>query len=92
MTVWVVREGQLVEKASVRAAVADRRSIFPAPMVSRFECIESPVTGKEISSWRERDRDMQKADAVDPRDLPRRPFEERRKANERTRKLKAEWR
>lgn len=90
MTVWVVREGQLVDKASVQAAEADRRSIFPAPRVSRFECIESPVTGKDITSWRERDRDMHAAGAVDPRDLPRRPFEERKKANERTRNLKAQ--
>lgn len=89
MTVWVVREGQLVEKASVRAAVADRRSIFPAPMVSRFECMESPVTGKDISSWRERDRDMHAAGAVDPRDLPTKPFEKRKKANERSRKSEA---
>jgi hypothetical protein len=38
-------------------------------MLSRMEPFESPVTGKEISSWRDRDRDMREAGAVDPRDL-----------------------
>ena len=86
MTVWVVRNGQLVAKdASVRSSL---RADFPAPMVSRFECMESPVTGKDITSWRERDRDMDAAGAVDPRDLPVKPFEERRKANERSSKTK----
>jgi hypothetical protein len=60
-------------------------------MLSRIEPFESPVTGKEISSWRERDRDMAAAGAVDPRDLPAKPFERRRADNERSRKLKAEW-
>ena len=37
-----------------------------------MEPFESPVTGKEISSWRERDADMRAAgDCYDPRDLPR---------------------
>lgn len=71
MTVWVIRDGRLVEKGSVPAARADRRSIFPAPMLSRIEPFESPVTGKEITSWRDRDRDMAAVGAVDPRDLPR---------------------
>ena len=35
-----------------------------------MEPYESPVTEKEITSWRERDRDMAAAGAVDPRDLP----------------------
>jgi len=35
-----------------------------------MEPFESPVTGKEISSWRDRDKDMAAAGAVDPRDLP----------------------
>jgi hypothetical protein len=52
---------------------------------------ESPVTGKTISSWRERDRDMAAAGAVDPRDLPRKPFEQRRQQNERSRNTEAEW-
>jgi hypothetical protein len=48
-------------------------------MISRIEAFESPITGKEITSWRDRDRDMDAAGAVDPRDLPRKPFEQRKK-------------
>lgn len=69
MTVWVVRGGVLVPRGSVEGPVR-ARSDLPAPMLSRMEPFESPVTGKEISSWRERDRDMAAVDAVDPRDLP----------------------
>jgi hypothetical protein len=64
MTVYVVRNGQLVEKQ-----VGPRRS--GGPYLSRMEPFESPVTGKEISTWRERDADMKAVDAYDPRDLPR---------------------
>jgi hypothetical protein len=70
VTVWVIRNGVLVERGSFAEAVADKRSIFPAPMLSRMEPYESPVTEKEITSWRERDRDMAAAGAVDPRDMP----------------------
>jgi hypothetical protein len=83
MTVWVIRDGQLVEKGSMAEAVADRRLIFPTPMLSRFESFESPITGETISSWRQRDADMQAGGAVDPRDLPRRPFERRAADNAR---------
>ena len=69
MTVFVIRDGHVVEKGSIADAIADRRSIFPAPRLSRFDPMESPVTGKEISSWRERDRDMEAAGAYDPRDV-----------------------
>jgi hypothetical protein len=78
MTVWVLRDGRLVEKASMHLAAEDRRSIFPAPMGSRMEPFESPVTGAEITSWRARDRDMAACDAVDPRDMPA-PTKGRRK-------------
>jgi hypothetical protein len=71
MTTYVIRAGQLVEKASLASATADRRSIFPLPQLSRLEPFESPVTGREISSWRQRDRDMAACDAVDPRDFRR---------------------
>lgn len=71
MTVWVFRGGALVEKASFADAIADKRSAFPSPSVSRLTPYESPVTGKEISTWRERDADMKAVDAVDPRDLPK---------------------
>lgn len=79
MTVYVIRDGTVVEKSSVPEAAADRRSTYPTPMLSpRLETFESPVTGKAITSWRERDRDMQRADAVDPRDIPVKTFEKRR--------------
>lgn len=71
MTVYVIRNGEVVEKRSLADARDDRRSIFPAPRLSRIEPFESPVTGKEISSWRERDADMRAVDAVDLRDMPR---------------------
>lgn len=71
MTVYVFRNGLVVPRGSAPSAGARcARSDLPSPMISRMEAFESPVTGKEISSWRERDRDMAAADAVDPRDLP----------------------
>jgi hypothetical protein len=86
MTVWVYRNGEIVEKRDLAEANDDRRSHLPSPMLSpRFETIESPVTGKAVSSWRDRDRDMRAADAVDPRDLPRKPFEERKEKYGRSR-------
>lgn len=71
MTVYVMRSGRLITRAeAARAAHTPTRSAFPSPMLSKMEPFESPVTGKEISSWRERDRDMAAAGAVDPRDIP----------------------
>jgi hypothetical protein len=70
MTVYVIRDGVLVLKdgnRSVRGVGSD----FPIPMISRFEPMLSPVTEKEITSWRERERDMQAANAFDVRDLPK---------------------
>ena len=76
MSVFVMKNGELVEKRA--ANPSSSRSNFPTPMLSRIDPFESPVTGKEISSWRARDRDMDAVGAVDPRDLPRKPFEKRR--------------
>lgn len=90
MTVWVVREGRLVDKSTVGPPQTAQRSDLPAPMLSRMEPFESPVTGREVSSWRQRDRDMDAAGAVDPRDLPREPFVKRRKANARARSTEAQ--
>lgn len=78
MTCWVFREGMLVDKSTVDLRQFAKRANFPTPRVSRFEEMLSPVTEKTISSWRERDRDMQRADAVDPRDIPAKTFEKRR--------------
>lgn len=88
MTVYVVRNGVLVEKGTLIPELMS--SPLAAPYVSRFAAFESPVTGKQISSWRERERDMTAAGAVDPRDLPRKPFKKREKVNERQRKLTPE--
>jgi hypothetical protein len=81
MTVWVIRDGQLVVKGENRNGKPPLS--FPCPMVSRFEAFESPITGETISSWRQRDADMEAGGAVDPRDLPTKPFEERKKQNAR---------
>jgi hypothetical protein len=81
MTVWVIRDGQLVEKHPHR--VADYSTSFPSPMISRIEAYESPVTGETISSWRQRDADMQAVGACDPRDLSGDPFQKRAVKNAR---------
>ena len=77
MTVYVYRDGQVVEKTQGAARIAS------GPYVSRFETFESPVTGAPISSWRQRERDMNAADAVDRRDIPSKAFEDRRRIVER---------
>jgi hypothetical protein len=78
MTTYVLRDGELVTKDSLPRVEAAGASRLSTPMLSpRFEAFESPVTGKEVSSWADRERDMAAAGAVDPRDLPRKPFEKR---------------
>jgi hypothetical protein len=86
MTIYVLRDGRLINKDRLSRVEAAGASDMPSPMLSpRLEPFESPVTGKEVSSWRDRDRDMKAADAVDPRDLPRRPFEKRKADNDNAR-------
>jgi hypothetical protein len=80
MTVYAIRNGKLVVKKTERGKFTPS---FPTPMISRFESFESPITGETISSWRQRDADMQAGGAVDPRDLPREPFERRAADNAR---------
>ena len=72
MTVYVRRNGVLVDKVTGEPMTLDHANPvrFPSPRLSSFVPMESPVTGKEITSWRERDRDMDAAGACDPRDLP----------------------
>lgn len=62
MTVYVLRGGKLVEKRGSRA----KRKF---PNVSRLEPYESPIDGKEITSWGQRDRDLKESNSYDPRDL-----------------------
>jgi hypothetical protein len=87
MSTYVWFNGELVDRQVVDMVETEfrdrRRAKFPAPRVSRFEAMTSPVTEKMISSWRERDRDMQAADAVDPRDIPKTVFEKRKRIVER---------
>jgi hypothetical protein len=61
MTVYVLRDGELVEK---RAAGPLRGG----PYISRLEPYRSPIDGKEITSWRQRDRDLKDSNSYDPRD------------------------
>lgn len=73
MTIWVYRRGRMVIKGSEEdirlTSVAS--SDFPTPRVSRMEPYESPIDGKEVTSWGQRDREMQANDAYDPRDMPK---------------------
>lgn len=71
MTVWVFRDGRMVDKSTVGPRNFAKRANLASPRVSRFEEMTSPVTDKPISSWRERDRDMAAVDAFDRRDLPK---------------------
>jgi hypothetical protein len=80
MTIFVIRGDRLIEKPE---RPPTKSTSFPVPFVSRMTTFESPVTGKSISSWRQRDADMQAAGAVDPRDLDRGPFEQRTHSNAR---------
>ena len=57
----------------------------------RFETMESPVTGKPLTSWRDRDRDMDLCGAVDRRDLAAAPFEKRRRDNARQQSHPEQW-
>jgi hypothetical protein len=77
MTIFVRRNGELVNKETGEPMVFDPFFAFPTPRIARFECYPSPIDGKTISSWRQRDRDMAACDAVDPRDIPKAAFERR---------------
>ena len=74
--IYVFRNGEVVPKRWSAPAPGG----FPSPRVSRMESFDSPIDGKSISSWRQRDRDMQAVDAVDRRDIPAKAFEKRQKA------------
>ena len=77
MTVYVVRGGVLVNRADLIDTLTSR-SVFPAPRLSRLEPYASPIDGKEITSWAQRDRDLKDNNAYDPRDLKRSPENARR--------------
>lgn len=93
--IYVLRDGKLVDKRTVERADLwrpDARSDFPSPMIQpAFPDMESPVTGKTIGSWAERERDMKAADAVDARDVPRGPIEKRKRERARPDTAPIEW-
>jgi hypothetical protein len=91
-TVYVFRNGELVEKGSLEPEPRESRSDFPTPMIQpHFADMESPVTGKVVGSWKERERDMRAVDAVDARDVPRGPIEKRKKDRARPDSAPFEW-
>lgn len=73
MAIYVRRDGVLVDKKTGEPLITSGKPPmrFPTPRISTLEPYESPVTGKEITSWRERDRDLKESDSVDARDLPK---------------------
>ena len=60
MTVYVYRDGKIVEKTY-------RDSVKPY----RFTEYQSPITGALITSSRQRERDLNNSGSFDPRDLPK---------------------
>jgi hypothetical protein len=70
MTVYVRRNGVLVDKQTGEPMRHDGAIGLAAPRVSRMEAFESPITGKEVTSWGQRDREMRENNCFDPRDLP----------------------
>ena len=91
MPVYVIRNGQLVEKSR---ASSGNKSAY----VSRFESYASPIDDSTISSHRQRDVDMHRSNAYDVRDIgPNHSFnkaKEARKAdNERSKPTQLDfWR
>jgi hypothetical protein len=71
MTVYVRRNGVLVDKET--GEPIEQRALavlgFPTPRISRFVPYESPVTGDDVTSWGQRDREMRDHNCFDPRDL-----------------------
>ena len=68
MTTYVFRDGKVVAKSTLGGAEFAKNANFPSPSVSRFEAYESPATGENISSDRQRERDLAVSDCHDPRD------------------------
>ena len=70
--IYVVRNGVVVPKSSVREPPPPRGD-FPTPRLSRMEPYESPIDGKEVTSWAQRDRELRDNDCYDPRDQKKTP-------------------
>jgi hypothetical protein len=69
VTVYVLRDGKLIEKPE-RTPPAVRDGLA-TPRISRMAPFESLISGKEITSWGEREREMRAFDCFDVRDLPK---------------------
>jgi len=69
--IYVLRDGLLVPKGSVREdqATARTRADFPTPRLSRLEPYQSPIDGHEVTSWAARDKELKDNNAYDPRDF-----------------------
>jgi hypothetical protein len=69
MPTYVLYNGSIIDKrylpASYRAL-----SELPAPMIQSFTSYYSPIDGQNISSFRQRDRDLHHSGSYDPRDTP----------------------
>jgi hypothetical protein len=69
MPTYVLYDGRLIDKrylpASYRAL-----SDLPAPMTQSFTSYTSPIDGQNISSHRQRERDLHHSGSYDPRDTP----------------------
>jgi hypothetical protein len=65
VTIFVLRNGTLVEKSRRKREA----TLFPTPRVSRFQDYRSPVDEHWVTSDRERERDLSRNNAFDPRDL-----------------------
>jgi hypothetical protein len=63
-----MHRGVLVPKHSVQRE-RPRRSDLAAPLISRMEPYESPIDGKEVTSWGQRERELRDNNAYDPRDV-----------------------
>jgi len=72
--IYVFRDGFLVPKGSARdVRLPAKRADFPTPMLSYLEPYASPIDGREVTSWAQRDAEMAANNAYDPRDVSRKP-------------------
>ena len=67
-TLYVFRDGVLVPKAEAKTRPV-ARSHLPSPRLSRLEPYESPIDGREITSWKARDKDLRDSNSYDKRDF-----------------------
>ena len=86
MTTYVIRDGKILLKSTVRPPKVAKSANLSAPNVSRFESYASPVDDRTISSDRQREVDLFRSNSYDERDVgPTHPIAKakaaRKKAN-----------